>query len=326
MFLSPAGDIIFYRRRADGQDTLYAFQPDAPGVPVHAHIAASKGQLRAWPAAGQVVVCPEWPRAQGGLRLRFHDAGKLAGVLQADPDKLHELLARAPELRDFSREPRALPPELYERLGGATVAVPGIAPSGKSPAVYVADGAAASYHLIELDFLEPGTLPGNLYVAPSGGQVWLTVGDSNHLFVLDGQRFELAGDIVWPVEQKALARVAFHPARDEAWISAHSCVFVYRASSLERIAEIAIESEPRWHRGERILGMIGGVTFSRDGERALAARPMSGDLLEIDVASRQATGRIPVALDPLDILYAPTTGNVYLQSLRNGNLTWLPYR
>jgi len=329
MFLGPTGDTLFYKRRVDGLDTLYVFQPDTGRVEVHAHIASSTGQLRAWPTeSGQVVVCNTWPRAQGGLKLRFFDARRVSDLLSRQSSRLNELLTDVPELSEFAVERKALPVALFESVQGDQIVVPGMAPKGdaQAPALYEVDGATATYRVIPLRFLEDTTLPGSLSEEPGGARRWLTVGDSNHLFVLDARTHELVGDVIWPAEQQALARVAFHPVRPEAWISALSTVFVYDRNTLRQIAEIPIEEDLRWHRGERVLGFIGAVSFSQDGSRALVARPLSGDLLEIDVVSRKPTGRIPVVIDPLELCAAPAVGRTYMQSLRNGNVSWFPYR
>lgn len=330
MFLSPTGDTLFYRRRVDGLDTLYAFQPDAARVEFHAQLAASQTQLRAWPTlSGQLVVSSHWPRNPGGLRLRFYDMQRIALLLSRHASRINEKLTDVPELGNFPAERAALPVPVFEAIRGECVVIPGLAPEDadgqQPPALYEIDGRGASWRVIRLPFLQPTALPGALYAEPGGERRWLTVGDSNHLFVLDG-RHQLEGDIVWPVEQSALARVAFHPTRDEAWVSALSSVFVYSRSGLKLLAEIAIEDELRWHRGERAVGFIGEVAFSHDGARALVARPLSGDLLEVDVASRRRVGRVPVAVDPLELLYAPAVGRAYMQSLRNGNVSWFPYR
>ena len=114
--------------------------------------------------------------------------------------------------------------------------------------------------------------------------------------------------------------------RDEAWISALSSIFVYRRSTLQLLGEVPVEEELRWHRGERVLGFIGTVAFSQDGGKALVARPLSGDVLEVDVVTRKRVGRFPVVIDPLELCSAPGVGRVYVQSLRNGNVSWFPYR
>jgi hypothetical protein len=325
MFLGPGGDTLFYKRRVDGLDTLYVFQPDTGRVEVHANLASSTEQLRAWPThSGQVIACAGWPRSPGGLRLRVFDAAQISELLTRQAARLNELLTDVPVLADFTLERKALPMDVFGRVKGEVIALPGMLPDG-GPGIYEIDGATASYRCVPLKFLKPTTLPGALVEEPGGARRWLTVGDSAHLFVLDA-RHELVGDVIWPVEQQALARVAFHPVRPEAWISTLSSVFVYNRDSLQLVGEVAIEEELRWHRGERMLGFIGGVAFSQDGARALVARPLSGDLLEIDVVSRKRLSRIPFVVDPLELCPAPGVGRVYLQSLRNGNISWFPYR
>lgn len=331
MFLGPAGDTLFYKRRVDGLDTLYVFQPDSSRVEVHARIASSKEQLRAWPTTtGQIIVCNGWPRASGGLRFHFYDAGRIAELLERDVSNLNARLTDVPALDHFTLERKALPVEVFEAVRGERVVLPGFAPVGHDdrhvPVLYEVDGTTASYRAVPLSFLADTALPGALIDEPGGARRWLTVGDSNHLFVLDGATHELAGDVIWPTEQQALARVAFHPIRNEAWISALSSVLVVNRTSLEIIAEIPIEEELRWHRGERVSGFIGSVVFSQDAARALVARPLSGDLLELDVVTRKRLSRIPIVIDPLELCTAPAAGRVFMQSLRNGNVSWLPYR
>ncbi|MDC1142250.1 hypothetical protein OAU50_04100, partial [Planctomycetota bacterium] len=147
-----------------------------------------------------------------------------------------------------------------------------------------------------------------------------------HMFVLDANTHDFIGDVIWPVEQQAMARVAFHPRRPEAWVSAYSSIFIYDTGTLELLHEMPIETELRWHRGERVLGLIGGVCFSADGDRALIARPMSGDIAEYDARSHTLKQMIPMAIDPLELVAAPAVGRIYVQGLRNGNVSWLPYR
>ncbi|MCC7509827.1 MAG: hypothetical protein IT464_10665 [Planctomycetes bacterium] len=330
MFLSPTGDTLFYRRRVDGLDVLYAFQPDTARVEFHAQLAASPTQLRAWPTnSGQLVVCSSWPRNPGGLRLKLYDMARISDLLGRHAGKLNEKLTDVPEISNFTTERAALPVPVFEAVRGEQVVVPGLCPIDgdlQAPALYELDGRNASSRVVPLKFLQQTALPGALYDEPGGARRWLTVGDSNHLFVLDAASHVLVGDIVWPVEQQALARVAFHPTRDEAWVSGLSSVFVYHRETLELLGEITIEDELRWHRGERMVGFIGSVVFSQDGASALVARPLSGDILEFDVNSRRRIGRVPVAVDPLELLFAPAVGRVYMQSLRNGNVSWFPYR
>jgi hypothetical protein len=332
VFLGPGGETLFYKRRVEGLDALFAFQPDTGKIEVHAQIASSSEQLRAWPTrSGQIVVCSGWPRSQNGLRFRFYDGARISALLERQASRLNELLTDVPVLGDFKLERSALPVEVFEAVKGERVVLPGFSPHAgepgtQLPVLYEIDGTSASYRLVPLPFLKPTTLPGALVEEPGGDRRWLTVGDSNHLFVLDGRSHELAGDVIWPIEQQALARVSFHPVRPEAWISALSSVFVYDRERLTLIGEIHIEEELRWHRGERVLGFVGAVAFSQDGSRALVARPLSGDLLEIDVVTRKRVGRIPVVIDPLELCTAPGVGRVYMQSLRNGNVSWFPYR
>ena len=330
MFLGPTGDTLFYKRRVDGLDALFVFQPDTGKIEVHAQIASSKEQLRAWPLpSGHIVVCNGWPRSDGGLRFRFYDGKQVSELLDKQASNLNTLLTDVPSLGDFKPERTALPVDIFEAVQGAQVVLPGIAEdtAGKQkPSLYEIDGKNAAYRTVPLTFLKDSALPGSLINEPDGKRRWLTVGDSHHLFVLDGETHELVGDVIWPAEQQALARVSFHPVRDEAWISTLSSVFVYSRSKLQQLGEIPIEEELRWHRGERVLGFIGSVVFSQDGSRALVARPLSGDVLEIDVVTRKRVGRIPVVIDPLELCTAPGVGRVYMQSLRNGNVSWYPYR
>ncbi|MCA8914510.1 MAG: hypothetical protein KDB90_03790 [Planctomycetes bacterium] len=332
MFLGPTGDTLFYKRRVDGLDTLYAFQPDTGKVEVHAQIASSAEQLRAWPThSGQIVVCNGWPRTQSGLKFRFYDAKRISELLQKQASNLNEGLTDVPALSDFRLERKALPVQIFEAIRGEQVVLPGFGPQLESddrqlPALYEIDGTSASYRLVPLSFLKSTTIPGSLVEEPGGARRWLTVGDSNHLFVLDAKTHELVGDVIWPAEQQALARVVFHPVRPEAWISTLSSIFVYDRERLTLIGEIPVEEELRWHRGERVLGFVGAVSFSQDGARALIARPLSGDLLEVDVVTRKRLSRVPVVIDPLELCTAPGVGRVYMQSLRNGNVSWFPYR
>lgn len=331
MFLGPTGETLFYKRRVDGLDTLFVFQPDTAKVEVHAQLASSPGQIRAWATkSGQVVVCDDWPRSGGGLKFRFYNARKLGALLDRQARKLNDRLTDVPALSTFKVERQALPVEIFEAVKGERLAFPGLAPvhegGRQSPALYEVDGENAAFRIVPLEFLEDTALPGGLFEEPGGDRRWLTVGDSNHLFVLDARTHELAGDVIWPAEHTALARVSFHPTRPEAWISALGSVFIYDRETLNQIGEIPIEEELRWHRGERVMGFIGGVVFSQDGERALVARPLSGDLLEVDVGSRRAIGHVPAVVDPLELCTAPGVGRVYMQSLRNGNVSWFPYR
>lgn len=329
MFLSPTGDTLFYKRRVDGLDTLFVFQPDTSRVEVHAQLASSPDHLRAWPTnTGQLVVSTGWPRGQNGLRFRFFDTARVAAALQRSAPRVNEVLTDLPMIDEFTIDRRQLPETVFNCVRGDHVVLPGLFPFSETqtPALYEIDGRTATSRVVPLPFLPPTALPGTLYDEPGNERRWLTVGDSYHLFVLDAKSHALAGDIIWPAEQQALARVAFHPTRDEAWISALSSIFVYSRSSLTLLAEIQVEEELRWHRGERVSGFIGGVIFSQDGSKALVARPLSGDLLEFDVDSRRRVSRVPVVVDPLELLAAPALGRIYLQSLRNGNISWLPYR
>lgn len=330
MFLGPTGDTLFYKRRVEGLDTLYVFQPDTGRIEVHAQIASSSDQLKAWSTnSGQIIVCNGWPRAGSGLRFRFYDARQISELLDRQSSNLNTLLTDVPVLGDFKLERSALPVQVFEAVKGERVVLPGFSPTDgvkQVPVLYEVDGTTASYRVVPLKFLDDTTLPGTLVEEPGGARRWLTVGDSNHLFVLDAQTHELVGDLIWPAEQRALARVVHHPFRNEAWINALSSVFVYDRTTLELLAEIPIEEELRWHRGERVLGFIGATVFSQDGSRALIARPLSGDLLEIDVVTRKRLGRIPMVIDPLELCTAPGVGRVFAQSLRNGSISWFPFR
>src|SRR5690606_3889900 len=109
---------------------------------------------------------------------------------------------------------RPLPEPAFARLRGEVLAVPGMSPacgseSDQAPAAYLLDGRAATFRVAPLAFLPRHALPAALQDEPGTRRRWLTVGDSHHLFVLDGPDLELAGDVVWPAEQQSLARVAF---------------------------------------------------------------------------------------------------------------------
>ena len=329
MFLNPAGDTVFYRRRIDGLDTLFAFQPDTAGTEVHVRIASSKGQLRAWPTRhGQIIVCNDWPQTSAGLAFHIYDADRVGSALEGRGD-VNSKLTDIIRLGGFRAERISLPVAVFERLHGEMISLPGMSNlfgDAQVPAVYEIDGARATSRVVKLEFLGRDDLPGHIYSQPGDERNWLSVGDSNHMFVLDANTHDFIGDVIWPVEQQAMARVSFHPRLSEAWVSAYSSVFVYNTSTLELITEIPVETELRWHRGERMLGLIGDVRFSSDGERVLIARPMSGDLAEFDSRSYKLLQTIPLAVDALEIVAAPAVGRVYAQSLRNGNVSWFPYR
>ncbi|MHC4840603.1 MAG: YncE family protein [Planctomycetota bacterium] len=329
MFLNPAGDTVFYKRRIDGLDTLFAFQPDAAGAEVHVRLASSPGQLRAWPTQhGQIIVCNDWPQTSAGLTFHIYDAARVSAALDGRGD-VNTKLTDITRLHDFKAERLSLPVEVFERIQGEVICIPGMSNlfgDGQVPAVYEIDGQKATYRVCRLEFLGRTDLPGHINAQPGDDRHWLSVGDSNHMFVIDAKTHDFIGDVIWPVEQQAMARVNFHPRKPEAWVSAYSSLFVFDTNTLDQLHEIPIETELRWHRGERTLGLIGGVCFSADGERALVARPMSGDIAEFDTSSLKLVKTIPTAIDPLELVAAPAVGRIYIQGLRNGNVSWLPYR
>lgn len=332
MFLDPTGETVFYRRRIEGHDSLRAFRPDG-GPEVHAEIAASQGRIGAWPTpTGYMLLCRSWPRDLAGLRIEVVDMNRASALLQRSPGRINELLTDIPSVTEFSAERRQLPEEVFRRLQGWRGVVPGLHPSAargeqdQGPVLYVLDGRDATCCVTPLPFPDPTAIPTALYEEPGGDRLWLSFGDSNHLLVLDAETLELRDDVVWPVEEQALARLAFHPARGEVWISALTRVFVYDLQTMRQVAEIPVEEDLRWHRGERVRGFLGAVCFRQDGARALVARPLSGDIIEVDVRTRKKTDRFPLVVDPLELLPAPGHGRVYVQSLRNGNVSWFPYR
>ena len=278
-----------------------------------------------------MLVCTDWPRADSGLSFRLIDLERVRALMEQDPNRLNELLTDVPRIAGFGLERKPLSVPVFEALEGERIALPGMSPltgggGVQGPALYEFDAEGATTRAVPLPFLHPTALPSAVHHQPGGERLWLTVGDSYHLFVLNARTFELEGDLIWPVEQQALARVAFHPSRGEAWVSALTSIFIYETSTLKLLAEVVIEDELRWHRGERGRGFLGGVCFSQSGDRALVARPLSGDLLELDVETRQRLGHMPTVLDPLEVLAAPAKGRVYIQSLRNGSVSWLRYR
>jgi hypothetical protein len=248
----------------------------------------------------------------------------LREALKRAPRRVNEHLTGVQTLGQFTAEPRPLPPAVFDLLAGETLRVCGFAPGpqgGTAPALYVMDGRAAVYYAAPLPFLEATTIPSAICSEPASGRHWLTVGDSNHLFVLD-ERYQLVGDVFWPAEEQGLARVAFAAARNEAWVSAHSSVFVFDLKSLKLLGEIAAEPNLRWHCGARVRGFVGGLAFNATSTRALLARPLSGDVLEFDAASRRQVGAYPMTVDPLELACAHGKGRVYVQGLRSGAISW----
>lgn len=325
MFLDASGETLFYIRRVDGHDSLFAHQPEHARGDHHALLQSTPGRLMAWPTRQCVLVCDGWPRVMGrSLGFRFLPQDKLRALLSRNPGKVNELLTGVETLGDFSAEPRPLPPAIFEMLRGESVRVVGFSPNENgdmAPSLYVLDGSAAVFWAAPLPFLDTTTIPSAIETEPGGRRHWLTVGESSHLFVLN-ERYELAGDVIWPAEEEGLARVAFLPARNEAWVSAQSSVFVYDMASLKLLGEIGAEPELRWHRGERVRGFLGATRFNARGTRAYLARPLSGDVLELDTATRRQTGTFPMTVDPLELACAHGKGRVYVQGLRSGAISW----
>jgi hypothetical protein len=258
------------------------------------------------------------------LSFRFMPQDKLRTLIMRSPTKVNELLTGVEKLGDFSVEPHPLPPAIFELLRGEALHVVGFLPvesGAMAPCVYVIDGRQATYWAALLPFLEMTTIPSALETEPGGKRHWLTVGESNHLFVLN-ERFELAGDVLWPAEEQGLARVAFLLSRNEAWVSAQSSLFVYDVATMKLLSEISAEPELRWHKGERVRGFVGATRFNAKGSRAYVARPLSGDVLELDTATRRQIGTFPMTVDPLELACAHGKGRVYAQGLRSGAISW----
>jgi len=325
VFLDAGGETLYYIRRVDGHDSLFAHQPEHARGDHHALLQSTPSRLMAWPTKSCVVSCDGWPRVNGhSLSFKFMPQAQLNEALRRAPRNVNEHLTGVHSLGEFSFEPRPLPPPVFDLLAGETLRVAGFAPTlggGMAPALYVMDGRGAVYFTAPLPFLENTTIPSALESEPGGKRHWLTVGDSNHLFVLN-EKYELAGDVLWPAEEQGLARVAFANVRNEAWVSAHSSVFVYDISSHKLLGEIAAEPNLRWHRGERVRGFVGAVRFNAACSRAYLARPLSGDVLEIDAASRRQVGSFPMTVDPLELACAHGKGRVYVQGLRSGAISW----
>lgn len=326
MILSPAGDTIFFKRRHDGLDSLYAMQPDGPSADEPVLVTASPHALRFWLGGDALLVAAPWPRATGGLSLRAFDAARIADALRRRVD-LNAQLTDVAMAQDFTLAPAPIPEAVFALLQGQSLAIPGMSPlagtaQDQAPAAYMLDARSASMRVLPLPFMERHGLPSELLAEPGTDRRWLTIGDAHHLFVLRGPECALAGDVLWPAEQRGLARVAFHPARPEAWVTAVSSVFVVDRERLQVIGEIAVEPELRWQRGERMAAAAGSVIFAPGGDTAWIARPYSGDVLEIDTRTYQPRGKIPLALDALEM--AMGRGRVFAQGLRNGAVSWFP--
>lgn len=325
MFLDAGGETLYYIRRVDGQDSLFAHQPDHARGDYHALLHSTPGRLNAWPLEACIVTCDGWPRVNGrSLTFRFFPQARLLDALRRQPANVNQHLTGVFQLGEFAHEPRPLPPAVFDLLAGKMLCVPGFAPRDDgvmAPALYVMDGKSATYQLAGLPFLESTTIPSVIETEPSGLRYWLTVGDSNHLFVLN-EKFELAGDALWPAEERGLARVAFLPSRSEAWVCAHSSVFVFDLATLRLLGELPAEPNLRWHRGERVRGFVGALRFNTQGTRAFLARPLSGDVVEIDTVSRRQVNSYPMTVDPLELACAHGKGRVYVQGLRSGAISW----
>ncbi len=329
MLINPRGDTLFFKRRMDGQDTLLVMQPEGRSSDAPMSLAATPEHLRAWATpTGALAVAAPWPRDGQGLRFRMFRMDRVAGLLGRQTGDINAALTDVPLLDGFKTESSAMPEAVFTVLGGASMHIPGLFPvhgsTDHAPAIYELDGRAATFRVIPLACLDRHALPSAAQLEPGTGRFWLTVGDSHHLYVLDGPEFALAGDVVWPAEHQGLARLAFHPALPEAWIAVSSTLLVVNRNSLRVVDEIALEDELRWQRGQRVECSLGGVVFSGDGSTAWVARPYSGDVLEIDTRTRKRRGRVPVAIDALDLLVAP--GRIYMQGLRNGSVGWFAAR
>ncbi|MCC6575673.1 MAG: hypothetical protein IT462_17975 [Planctomycetes bacterium] len=329
MFLDASGETVFYMRRVEGRDTLFMFRPDLHGGDHHAILSQSLDAINAWQCPGRcVVLCDRWPAGAPHLKFKFFDMARIGHLLERQAVKIHELLTDVPMLTTLSPEHRPLPPEIYDMIKGEVVVAPGKAPFDDAvvrPALFVFDGKDATARAEPLSFLRPTDLPSRVYRDPSGARLWLTMGDSCHLFVLDASTYELAGDIIWPVDEQALARLAFHPIRPEAWVATLSSVRVYDRGSLKLLREISIAPELRWHRGDRVKGLVGALAFSADGKRALVARPLHGDVLELDTASFATVKSHATFVDPLELVVASRGNRVYLQGMRAGQVSWMPW-
>jgi len=325
MFIDPSGDTLFFSRRADGHDTLFVMQPDGRSADAPLALFGTPEQLRAWATpGGAMAVAAPWPVAPGGLRFRVYAMDRVRALLTRGTGDVNTLLTDVPVLGDFTPEPQPLPEPVFARLRGEVLIAPGLGPAGdgRAPALYVMDGRTATSRIIYLAFLGKHSLPAALYDEPASTRRWLTVADSHHLFVLDGPELNLAGDLIWDAEHRGLARLAFHPAAPETWVTAAGRLLVVDRRNLRTVAEISIEDQPRWHRGERSIAAAGAVAFSRDGLTAWVARPYSGDVLEFDTRTRKLRQQIPMAVDPHELLAVP--GRILVQGLRNGAISWFP--
>lgn len=328
MQLDTSGDTLFFKRRVDGLDTLFVMQPDGRSAESPLALSATPGQLRFWAGpGGALAVAAPWPRADGGLKFSVYATERVRALVSRGTGDINALLTDVPQISEFTPEPRPLPEPVFARLHGDVLAVPGMSPHAgaqgdQGPAVYVMDGRNATSFLVPLAFLDRHALPNTLVDQPGSNRRWLTVGDSNHLFVLEGPEMALAGDVVWPAEQQGLARVAFHPTAPEAWVTAVSSVFVVDRRSLRIMAEIAVEDELRWHRGQRAVAAAGSVVFSADGARAWVARPYSGDVVELDTRTRKRVARVPMAVDAHELVAG--RDRIFAQGLRNGAISWFP--
>jgi hypothetical protein len=326
MILGPSGETLFFKRRHDGLDSLYAMQPDGPSADEPVLVTASPHVLRFWLAGNALVVAAPWPRAPGGLSLRAFDVARIADALRRRVD-LNARLTDVALAEDFTLAPAPIPEAVFALLQGESLAVPGMAPHAgaaqdQAPAAYMLDARSASMRVLPLPFMDPHALPNELIAESGTDRRWLTIGDSHHLFVLRGPECALAGDVLWPAEQRGLARVAFHPTRPEAWVTAVSSVFIVDRLKQQVVGEIAVEPELRWQRGERMAAAAGSVVFAPDGQAAWIARPYSGDVLEIDARTVKPRRKIPLAVDALEL--AMGHGRVFAQGLRNGAVSWFP--
>lgn len=329
MFLDATGETVFYMRRVEGRDTLFMFRPELHGGDHHAILSVSHDSMRAWPGGGRcVILCDKWPEDKPGLKFKFFDMARIAHLLERQALRIHELLTDVQMLAGIGAEHRPLPTQVFELLQGEVVVVPGKAAFDDGvarPALFRFDGKDATVRAVPLMFLRPTDLPSAAYPEPGGKRLWLAMGDSCHLFVLDASSFELVGDIVWPVDEQSLARVAFHPSRPQTWVSTLTGVRVYDRDSLKLLLEVPCASELRWHRGDRVKGFVGAPAFASD-TRVLLARPLHGDVLEVNADDYRVTRSLPMLIDPLELAVAPALNLVYVQGLRTGQVSWMPLK
>lgn len=203
--------------------------------------------------------------------------------------------------------------------------------------LYVSSAATATVEILEadrvVDRIAVGPRPKGLALSSDGTRLYVTHFLTGQVSVIDTARREVTGVISTGADSNMAQRIALHPNGDRAYVPHIRSNTVNRFLLFDNtvfplisvIDLVSGQAVPRERvdlsLGQTAVNLPFDVAFSPDGRYAYVIGLGSGDLLKIDLETRQRVDKVDVGDGPRGIAVAPDGRTAYVTNSLSGDVS-----